>query len=215
MLTLGIHTASSNCSAAILDGETILAEIAEPMQRGHDQRLPDIVSQTARSAGIRIRDLGQISVCVGPGSFTGIRVGVAFARGLALANSIDAFGVTSPEGLMATPPSQPTFALIPAKKRLPDLSFWAQSFGDSALPDPAELSVAELKDRLGPDTSILSTREGSETLADLIPDRAVSVHFPNAAGIALWSIRSERSKVRSPTPIYVREPDAIPAKPLA
>lgn len=215
MLTLGIHTAGGSCSAAVLENETSLAEIDMPMKRGHDQHLPEIVQRTAEQAGVRLSDLDQISVCVGPGSFTGIRVGVAFARGLALANSGTAIGVSSLEALKVVPSDPPCLSLIPARLRPPDQSFWAQSPGQDILPDPVELSVEELRALITPQVSLISTQTGADMLAGHFPETAVAIQSQSARGVALWSIRADQSRLRAPSPLYVRDPDAIPAKPLA
>lgn len=214
MITLGIHTAGQFCGAALLDGDLTLCEHSEPMKRGHDQRLPMVVSDVMTAAGLGFSDVGRIAICVGPGSFTGIRVGVAFARGLALANGLTAEGVTSLEALASKPPSIPTLALIPARIRPPDQSFWAQSFSTDEASEPYELDADKLTSVLGPETDIMTTPEGAEIISTILPDRALKVWYPKASGVALWSVHRSELPLRSPSPLYVRDPDAIPARSL-
>lgn len=214
MITLGIHTAGQFCGAAVLDGELVLCEHSEPMKRGHDQRLPVVVSEVMTAAGLNFADVSKIAVCVGPGSFTGIRVGVAFARGLALANGLKAVGVTSLEALVGLPPNLPTLALIPARVRLPDQSFWAQPFADGQVSEPYELDADKLVNLATAETDIVTTPEGAEIIGAILPDRALKVWYPKASGAALWAIHCAEPQFRSPSPLYVRDPDAIPARPL-
>ena len=218
MLTLGIHTAGPACAATLLRGETCLAELSEPMRRGQDEHLPRIVAEVARQADVELHKLDQIAVCVGPGSFTGIRIGVAFARGLALANGVEARGVTSLQALCVSLP-RPTLGLIPAKLRPPDLSFWAQDFSLQETEEPVELGVADLIAHWkaaadgGRTPSLATTTEGVETLNANLPYSVVQMVEPSAASVALYAVRFP-SSVRAPSPVYVREPDAVPAKPL-
>ena len=79
MLILGINTVADACEAALVRDGAVIAERAEPMNQGHDARLAPVVEQLMRDAGIPFGDLHRVAVVVGPGSFTGVRVGVAFA----------------------------------------------------------------------------------------------------------------------------------------
>jgi len=96
---LAIDTALSACSAAlVLDGAAI-AVMSEPMERGHAERLAPLVEELMRSAGAAFGSVDRIAVTVGPGSFTGVRVGLSFARGLALALRKPCVGVSTLEAL--------------------------------------------------------------------------------------------------------------------
>lgn len=101
MLLLAFDTAGPDCAAAVLRGEPgsdateILARRSERIGRGHAERLIPMIEAALSDAGIAFRDLSRVAVTIGPGSFTGVRVGVAAARGLALALGIEAVGVGS------------------------------------------------------------------------------------------------------------------------
>ena len=84
MLILAINTAEAACDVAVVRGAEILAEQREDLQRGQDGRLPGLVDDVLARADTSLTDLDRLAVVTGPGSFTGIRIGVAFARGLAL-----------------------------------------------------------------------------------------------------------------------------------
>ena len=79
MIVLALDTAQGACSAAVLDGERVLAAGSEPMTRGHQERLAPMVQALMVQAGIAFPALERIAVTVGPGSFTGLRVGIATA----------------------------------------------------------------------------------------------------------------------------------------
>lgn len=94
-LLLALDTTGERCSAALFDAETarIVASREPVIGKGHAERLMAVVDEVLAEAGASYADLSRIAVAVGPGSFTGIRVGVSAARGLALALGIPAVGV--------------------------------------------------------------------------------------------------------------------------
>jgi tRNA threonylcarbamoyladenosine biosynthesis protein TsaB len=100
---LAIDTALEACSAAILDTERaeMAASRSVPMTRGHAEALMPLIATVMREAHIEFGALDRIAVTVGPGSFTGLRVGVAAARGIALATGKPAVGLTTLAALAA------------------------------------------------------------------------------------------------------------------
>ena len=101
MNILAIDTAANLCAACIFDGERH-AEVARTVRdigKGHAEILMDVIQETLTAAAMSYPALGAIAVSVGPGSFTGVRVGVSVARGLALALKIPAAGVSTLESL--------------------------------------------------------------------------------------------------------------------
>ncbi|MEM0988765.1 MAG: tRNA (adenosine(37)-N6)-threonylcarbamoyltransferase complex dimerization subunit type 1 TsaB [Pseudomonadota bacterium] len=92
MIVLAIDTSSAQCAVAV-SGVSPVAEVA-PMQRGHAEALFPMIEQVMARAGLTFQDIGRIGVCTGPGSFTGLRVGVSAARGLALGLGVTAVGIT-------------------------------------------------------------------------------------------------------------------------
>src|SRR5258708_17978832 len=101
MLVLGLDACLSSCSVAVLDGERVVASAREVMARGHQERLARMAQQVMAEAGPAFDRLDRIAVTVGPGSFTGLRVGIAFAKGLALALDLPAVGIGTLEALAA------------------------------------------------------------------------------------------------------------------
>jgi tRNA threonylcarbamoyl adenosine modification protein YeaZ len=103
MLVLAFDTAGPDCAAALArsaaDEMDVLARASEKLGRGHAERLLPMIGELLREAGVTYADLDRIAVTTGPGSFTGVRVGVAAARALALALGIPAVGIGSLEAL--------------------------------------------------------------------------------------------------------------------
>src|SRR6202020_2668099 len=98
MRVLAIDTALAACSAAVLDTEHnggIVASESLPMVRGHAEALLPLLQRVMQAAGLTFPDIDRIAVTTGPGSFTGLRVGIAAARGIALAANKPAVGVST------------------------------------------------------------------------------------------------------------------------
>jgi tRNA threonylcarbamoyladenosine biosynthesis protein TsaB len=97
MLLLAFDTALGACSAAVLDtaADRVLARRSEPMERGHAERLIPLAAEVCAEAGIAAGDCRRFVATIGPGSFTGLRVAIAAARGMALAAGGDAVGISS------------------------------------------------------------------------------------------------------------------------
>lgn len=103
MIVLAIDTASAVCAACVYDSasQRELARAALDLGKGHAEHLMAVVDDALHQARIDFSALGRIVVAIGPGSFTGVRVGVAAARGFALALKIPAVGVTTLEAIAA------------------------------------------------------------------------------------------------------------------
>src|SRR5690348_17280086 len=96
MRLLAIDTALAACSVAVFDtGGGIVASESQSMTRGHAEALMPMVARVMAKAAAKFDTIDRIAVTVGPGSFTGLRVGVSAARGLALAAGKPAVGVAT------------------------------------------------------------------------------------------------------------------------
>src|SRR5579859_2260446 len=98
---LAVDTALGACSVALLQDKDVLAHIFEPMDRGHAERLAPMVDEAMKAAQADFSSLDRLAVTVGPGTFTGQRVGLAFMRGLRLALKRPLIGVTTLEAMAA------------------------------------------------------------------------------------------------------------------
>lgn len=99
MIVLAIDTSLDACSVAIVRDDAVLASLSEPMERGQAERLAPMAREAVEAAGIAFADIARIAVTTGPGSFTGVRVGLSFARALALALGAPCVGVSTLEAL--------------------------------------------------------------------------------------------------------------------
>jgi tRNA threonylcarbamoyladenosine biosynthesis protein TsaB len=97
MLILAIDTALDACAAAVLDTDAgrLVAHESQAMKRGHAEALMPLIGRVVAASGTAFTALGRIAVTTGPGSFTGLRVGLSAARGIALAANIPVVGVTT------------------------------------------------------------------------------------------------------------------------
>ena len=131
-LILGFDTSAARCAAALVSGHRVLAVCDEAMDRGQAERLLPMLEALLAEAGVRWADLEGLAVCTGPGNFTGLRIAVAAARGLALALGVPAVGVTAFEAL-AEPEGPSTVAILDRKGTV-----FVQAFRDGVpLGDPA------------------------------------------------------------------------------
>ncbi len=209
MLTLAINTSASACEAAIALDSAVLLDRTEAMARGQDARLASFVDEAATEAGVTLADLDRIAVVVGPGSFTGVRIGVAFARGLSLAVNCDVVGLTSLHAALPLDAPARWIALLPAKRRPPDVTFWAQRFTDAAPAGPAEeWGLADARVALNePNVSVCGLD------LDLLSDGDPQIRWTSAAPSAQTAVMRAQSldvALYPASPIYVREPDAKP-----
>src|SRR5438128_8131226 len=97
MLILAIDTALDACAAAVLDTDAakIIAQESLPMKRGHAEALMPLIARVMKLADIAFTSLDRVAVTKGPGSFTGLRVGLSAARGIALAAGRPVVGLTT------------------------------------------------------------------------------------------------------------------------
>ncbi len=185
---LAINTVTGACNIALIEREIVRIDRREDMLRGQDARLPGLIEDVLAEADKRFQDLNRIAVVTGPGSFTGIRIGVAFARGLGLALKIPVIGLTSLEAGLSPDLRVPVTAALPAQKRPPDRTWWTQQL-DQGL-------------GIGP---VLEERESRLDLSEL------QQATPSAAWAALKAAKL-KPETHPPDPVYARTPDAKPMR---
>ena len=192
---LAILTVGPACEVCLLrSGHAAPIVASHAGLTGQDAILPGLVKACLDRGHFNFSDLKRIGVCVGPGSFTGLRIGVAYARGLALALGVPCVGVTST--LAAVAPGQldrPGRVALEAKRRPPDQTIWTQEVGeDGPLGPVEEWALGAL----------------SEVTHPLLGDVSGAVPAsPSAQNLALWADRLDPSEY-PPAPAYVRAPDA-------
>jgi tRNA threonylcarbamoyladenosine biosynthesis protein TsaB len=202
---LALDTCLTACSAAILDGDRVLAARSEAMPRGHQERLAPMVRELAEEAGVAFKSLDRVGVTVGPGSFTGLRVGIAFAKGMGAALSIPVVGVGTLEA-MAFGRTGFVAASIDARRG----QIYLQLFGDGvALTAPDAVTLETAAARIaevyagGPATF---TGSGAPLLEGILSGAAIETpDGPDPVAIARLAARAPIRPVR---PLYLRAPDA-------
>lgn len=206
MLTLGIHTAMASCEIAIVRGAKILATRKETMRKGQDARLPGLVREACETAGVRLHDIERFGVVTGPGSFTGVRVGVAFARGLALATGAPCIGITSLEAALPEGQQGSAIVLLPAQRRAPDITYWSQRFRTGeAVASAEEIRLDALVELLEAHPHMVFGDAGA--LQDIMPGLEVRSAGPCAIRTAQLTQVFD-PLLHPPRPVYARAPDA-------
>ncbi len=207
MIVLGLDTAVGACSAAVCKDGNVLAALSEPMQRGHQERLAMMVQAVMAEAGLPFAALDRIAVTIGPGSFTGLRVGLAFAKGLSLALAKPCVGVGTLEALAASSPGEDmTVAVLDARRG----QVYLQAFsGGAAVMAPDALAVETAAARiaeLNPRGSLALVGSGAELLAGIV--RGARIHSLAAPDPVIVARLGAERAVTPARPLYLRAPDA-------
>lgn len=183
-IALGFETSAAQCAAALLRGDAVLAHLSEEMTKGQAERLFPMLEDLLGQAGLAWRDLEVIGVGIGPGNFTGIRIAVAAARGLALSLGIPAVGVTATEAA-ALDTARPCRVVLPLRG---DQVVW-QDFGTTGGGRPQQAAAGSLP-------------PGPAQAAPAVPP---------AIAIARIALARRADPGPRPAPLYLRPADAAPA----
>lgn len=206
MIVLAIDTAGTGCYAALYDSDTdtVLGADGADIGRGHAERLMEFVDGALAAAGLDLPSVERVAVTVGPGSFTGIRVGVAAARGLALALGIPAVGVSSLAALAADRQAgTPLLVAMDAKR---DEVYWQAFAADGQPLSPPAL--AGLEEARG----IAAAHDGALAGSAAALLRAEAPQETDGVSIATVARLGARLDPQGhlPRPLYLRGPDAKP-----
>lgn len=184
---LAFDTTAAHCAAALLCDDQILAVRVDPMAKGQAEHLMGMLAEVLAGHGFTWTHLTAIGVGTGPGNFTGIRISVAAARGLALGLGIPAIGVDGFDAAAFGLP-RPLTVAIPAPR---DMAY-LQAYSDSGPQTPRLVELSKI---------------GPAILPGLAADMIVAVARIAAARAATPQPR--------PAPLYVRPPDAAPSRDAA
>lgn len=219
MKILAMDTACSACSVALAVDGAVVASDRAAMARGHAEALMPMVRSVMARAGVAFAALDLVAVTVGPGSFTGLRTGLAAARGIGLAQNIPVVGVTTLEALAAAAARDPAASALPIvvvlETRRADL--YVQRFGLSSDRGPAPESEIlavppEAALHLVPESGALLAGDGAARLLAVAGPNmrrtirhAEAVCLPAAADVA--AIALVRAAVPLPAvPLYIHPP---------
>ncbi len=222
MRVLAIDTALAACSAAVLDTAHsgniggIVASESLPMTRGHAEALMPLIARVMQHAQLGFRDLDRVVVTTGPGSFTGLRVGIAAARGFALASGMPAIGVSTLSAYAAphlgADDRSPVVAAIDARHEHVYLQVFAPGGRSLIAPRLAALREAV---RAASDSAAYLVGSAARAVADRLPETAPAPMLVEArdAPDITWvaQIGAVAADPRAPPkPLYLRAPDAQP-----
>lgn len=206
MRVLAIDTTGPACSVALADfgeGETVFGRIVEPMQRGHAEALMPLMDRLFSEAGVTSHSIEKIAVTVGPGSFTGLRVGVSAARALALALGVPVVGVSVFEAIREGLVPQDAPMAIALDARRDEIYLQVFPVGMQA-EDPMVVSLQDAADLIPSGCRVAGSAAavlGHEAGPEVLPLDPVAVaRSGHRLDPALFP----------PSPLYLRKPDAKP-----
>ncbi|WP_350336167.1 tRNA (adenosine(37)-N6)-threonylcarbamoyltransferase complex dimerization subunit type 1 TsaB [Coralliovum pocilloporae] len=211
MRILAIDTALAACSVAFADTESeTLCSHSDVIGKGHAEHLPGLVDKVLAEAGATFGTIDRIAVTVGPGSFTGLRVGIAAARGYGLAVGCPVVGISTLDALLEEGRSlasdRPILAALDARR--------GQVYVRSSLPsDPyAEPAAVLLQDLAAGLDGYALIGSAAQLLLDLDAIRQDNVlshsEYPDIQAVLRLGLEADTAQ--SPTPLYLRPPDAKP-----
>lgn len=224
MNVLAIDTCLGALSAAVrcvdAAGGSRMTESYEELKSGHAERLMPMVRATMAEAGVSFADLTRIAVTLGPGTFTGVRTGIAAARAFRLATGLEVVGATSLavmahrvlEAEAAENDERPLLVAVDARRG----GLYVQMFGRGALDPltvPQELAPAAAA-ALGGNLPMRVAGSAARAVAEVAnaAGRQIDVvaeHLePNASDLAVLAARL--APLHDVSPIYIRPPDAKP-----
>lgn len=190
---LAFDTSAAHCAAALLlPGGRVLTRL-EPMDKGQAERLMPLLEELLREAGLGWSDLTRLAVGTGPGNFTGVRIAVAAARGLALGLGIPAVGITRLEALAFGLP-RPITVVEDARRG----EVYVQGFG-------TETSEALLMDG----SDLAHVVETAHVTGSAAGPSALPPAMPLAEAMARLAAARDLPQPR-PAPFYLRGADAAP-----
>lgn len=207
-MILGFDTSAAHCAAALLSGDRMLLTRGEEMGRGQAERLMPMLEELLAEAGAAWSDLGAIGVGIGPGNFTGIRIAVSAARGLALSLGVPAVGVSSFEAL-AEGREGPVLAILAAPR---GMSYMQMREGASAT-DPELVEGLEVPAPMRAKGLTCIGAQAGE-VAQSLGAAAAEPAYPPGVAIARVALRRRNDPPARPAPLYLRAADAAPAADL-
>lgn len=214
MLLLALDTSTPAVTVALHDGNQVVAESTETGARRHAELLAPAVVEVLGTAGVDRREITEVAVGVGPGPFTGLRVGLAAARTLGAALGVPVRGVCSLDILAygvvsAGVPARPFVVATDARRRE---VYWALYNAEGRrLSAPAVSSAGDVEASNADGSPVPAAGAG----ARLYPDAFGAVlepEYPSAADLASAVVQGV-VEVMEPEPLYLRRPDVAPPSP--
>lgn len=202
-LILGFDTSGPYCGAALWRDGDVVAARYDNMGRGQAERLFPMLDEVLTEAGVPFEALDAIGVGTGPGNFTGIRISISAARGLALSLGVPAIGVTLFDALAHGTSGDLLLTLAAPRDQL----YWQSRIG-GAVSDIGQADIRDLP--VLPETTTCVGTRSPEVGAALGLPHAPAAYAP-ASAIARLAAERLGSDCERPAPLYLRPADAAPA----
>jgi tRNA threonylcarbamoyladenosine biosynthesis protein TsaB len=218
LIVLGIDTATWTAAAGVVRDGEVLGEGAYREERSHTRSLTQLVDRVLGDAGLAIADVDALAVSIGPGSFTGLRVGLALAKGIAFAGGLPIAAVATLEALAwvaDAAPGDAVCAALDARKQEVYAALFTMTPDGPRRETPDEaLAPAALAARLRPGSILVG--DAGDAYGALLGARAVlrpfATHHPRGSVVARLGWQRLRAGAAEPIgplePVYVRPPDA-------
>lgn len=231
MRVLGLDTATTGCSAALWEDGIVVARRFEEMETGQTERLNPMIAEVMAESGTAFPALAAVGVTLGPGAFTGLRIGLATARAISLGCRVPAIGVTTFAALARAVPASERAGrrlLVAVNGKRRDVFVQCFDSGDRPLGEAGALDPASLPDAL-PAGPLLIAGDGAPALKRAVGGAAggqdgadARLRFSSALGppdaahvaaLAAAAAQGGTSAGKAPLrPVYIRPPDArLPA----
>jgi tRNA threonylcarbamoyladenosine biosynthesis protein TsaB len=227
MLTLALDTATRTLAVALVQDQQVLAQAAEPAAQSHAERLPELLTQLLTESSLSRHQITQVAVGVGPGAYTGLRVGLMFATAFARAREISLVGICTHDAI--APDDYTGLVVTDARRKEVYLSKYENGARISApiVTRPAEIALRDLMvigdgvtvfPKFFPtgipteiSAGVLGQRVNAllaagETAADLLPN------LTSASSDGAGAIPQNASALLPALPLYLRRPDVMEPK---
>jgi tRNA threonylcarbamoyladenosine biosynthesis protein TsaB len=213
MRILAFDTATTATTVALAYDETVLERRDDPpagVRPRHTSRLMGLITEVLEEAGCGWQQLDRLAVGIGPGTFTGLRIGVATARALAQARGLELVGVSTLESLSLNSDDDEVCAVLDARRGEVFAAVWKRR---RPVLSPAPFDPAALAQRLSPGTlaigdGAVAFREVFERSGARIPDDGSDLHLVTAVSHCRLGLLAEPGDPDAVRPEYLRLPDA-------
>jgi tRNA threonylcarbamoyl adenosine modification protein YeaZ/ribosomal-protein-alanine acetyltransferase len=214
MLILALDTSMAACSVCVYDAgkSLVIGANQQFMDRGQAEALAPMVQDTMKMAGIGFADLKRIAVTTGPGTFTGVRIGLAMARGLGVALNIPITGINSLAAIAANETTKNLPIVVAVDARAWEIYFAAYDRAGLEVTAPAVVALAEAH-KFMPRHPVRMLGTAADLLLNKMDDhrhvRSDAGDLPIAANFARIAANIPASDI-PPEPLYLRAPDVKP-----
>lgn len=205
-MILGFDTSSAHVGATLFDGKGIVAAAHEEMARGQAERLMPMLEEVLTKGGATWKDLDAIGVGIGPGNFTGVRLSVGAARGLALSLNIPAVGVSLLEAA-ALDMTGPVLACLGA----PRDQVYVQSHVMTPPVHAQLIALSEIPDAWA-HPGLTCVGPAAAQVAEQLGVKAVPACHAPAEAVARIAATGWQDAPSRPAPLYLKPADAAPSR---